>query len=81
MSFAEELQNLKIKRASCAVGRVLEKLPNEDAHALLEVLKDRSITSGKIAHVLEKYGYKMSSRTIDRHRNIGTNKNRCSCEH
>ena len=81
MSFAQELGNLKIKHASCAVGRVLETLNNEDAHALMEVLKDRSIPSSKIAHVLEKYGYKMSNRTVDRHRNIGTDKNRCSCEH
>ena len=80
MSFAEELASLKIKHASCSVGRVLETLNNEDAHALTEVLKDRTISSSKIAHILEKYGYRMSNRTVDRHRNIGTNKNRCSCE-
>jgi hypothetical protein len=79
MSLKDDLETLKVKTPSCIVGRVLEAIDLEDAHALDEILKDRTIPSTKIAHILEKYGYKMSSKTVDRHRNIGTTKTRCAC--
>ena len=79
MSMKDDFKTLKIKKASCIVGRILESIDIEDAHALDEVLKDRSIPSTKIAHILEKYGYKMSNKTVDRHRNLGTTKTRCAC--
>lgn len=79
MSLKEDLEVLKIKTPSCIIGRILESIDLEDANALDEVLKDRTIPSTKIAHILEKYGYKMSSKTVDRHRNMGTTKTRCAC--
>lgn len=79
MAIRDELLGLKKSEASCAVGRLLETLDAEDQAALVNVLQDKSISSSAIAHVLEKYGFVMSGRTVNRHRNLGTDKNRCSC--
>lgn len=79
MSFAEDLAELKVQKATCAVGRLLETLSQDDKNSLESVLADRSIASSKIVYILSKYGHDMSGKTVDRHRNKGTDKNRCSC--
>lgn len=79
MSIHDDLEELKKTGASCAVGRLLETLDAYDRASLISVLQDKDISSSAIAHVLEKHGYLMSGRTVNRHRNIGTDKNRCSC--
>lgn len=79
MAIRDDLQGLKKTDASCAVGKLLETLDDYDRAALIDVLQDRDISSSAIAHVLEKYGFVMSGRTVNRHRNRGTDKNRCSC--
>jgi hypothetical protein len=82
MSLADDLVALKNTKVRCLVGRILDEIDIEDANALDAVIQDRNIASGKISFLLEKYGYKMTSKTIDRHRNLGTSAtSRCNCEH
>lgn len=79
MSLVDDLKKIQIKQPSCLVGKILVELDESDRIALENVLQDRSITSSKIVHVLNKYGYELSSRTVDRHRNKNTDRSRCAC--
>lgn len=79
MSLADDLNNLNMISAPCAVGRALQQMDQVEQESLNLALTNRDISAARIAFVLQNYGYEMSGKTVERHRNRGTDKGKCSC--
>lgn len=52
----------------CNVGKLLERMPTEDADAFRNALADREWTVTSIVRVLEEHGYIIGDQPIARHR-------------
>lgn len=73
----EDLQANNLK--GCGVARTLRTLDKDDSDALQQALDNENISSAKLSAVLKNNGLKVSSRTIARHRNKGSDRDSCQC--
>lgn len=79
MSLADELNNLHSSKFTCAVAKALHFMDPLEAEALQLAIDNRDISGSRIAYLLKAHGYKISTRTVLRHRARNTDMEHCSC--
>ena len=75
MGLLDEIQQLNDQVKSCIVGNLLESLDADDRKELLEAINDPNIQSSKIVVALKRRGYKLSDKSMWKHR-----RKECACD-
>lgn len=68
MTLAKDLGMIQKIARGCAVKRILDVLTNEDEAALIDALKDTTISSRSLASMLTAHGYDIKHGSINDHR-------------
>lgn len=68
MTLAKDLAMVQKIARSCAVKRILDVLGVEDETALIDALKDKTISSRSLASMLTAHGYDIKHGSINDHR-------------
>jgi hypothetical protein len=79
MALLDDLENVKYKKANCAIAEIIKTLKPEEAKALNKALDDPETSPTNLAKILSMNGYTVSRQTINRHRNRNTNAEGCKC--
>ncbi len=79
MTLLDDLENVKQKKANCAVFEILKTLSAVESKALNKALDDPDSSPTNLAMILNKNGHKISRQTINRHRNRKINAEGCKC--
>jgi hypothetical protein len=75
MGLLDEIQQLNEKNKSCIVGNLIEALDADERKELLLAIDDPNIQSSKIVVALNRRGYKMSDKSMWKHR-----RKECACD-
>jgi hypothetical protein len=75
MGLLNEIQQLNEPPKSCIVGHLLDALDDDDRKELLLAIDDPNIQSSKIVVALKRRGYKMSDKSMWKHR-----RKECACD-
>lgn len=75
MGLLDEIQRLNEPPKSCIVGLLLEALSVDDSKELLAAIDDTNIPAIKIVIALKRRGYKMSDKSMWKHR-----RKECACD-
>ena len=79
MALLDDLENVKYKKANCAIAEIIKTLKPEEAKALNKALDDPETSPTNLAKILSMNGYTVSRQTINRHRNRNRNAEGCKC--
>jgi hypothetical protein len=79
VTLLDDLENVKQKKANCAVFEILKTLSAVEAKALNKALDDPDSSPTNLAKILTMNGYEISRQTINRHRNRKTSAEGCKC--
>jgi tetrahydromethanopterin S-methyltransferase subunit A len=73
--FSENLERYTLPRHnSCAMGRILDLVQNEDKEAIEKALANRQISGTVLSKALKTEGYSISAFSVRRHR-----RGECAC--
>ena len=75
MGLLDEIQLLNEHDKKCIVGNLIQSLNADDKQELLAAIADPNIQSSKIVVALKRRGYKMSDKSMWKHR-----RNECACD-
>jgi hypothetical protein len=75
MGLLDEIQQLNEHDKKCIVGNLIQSLNADDKQELLAAIADPNIQSSKIVVALKRRGYKMSDKSMWKHR-----RNECACD-
>jgi hypothetical protein len=75
MGLLDEIQQLNEHDKKCIVGNLIQSLNADDKQELLAAIADPSIQSSKIVVALKRRGYKMSDKSMWKHR-----RKECACD-
>ena len=75
MGLLDEIQQLNEPNKSCIVGNLIDALDDDDRKELLAAIDDPNIQSSKIVIALKRRGYKMSDKSMWKHR-----RKECACD-
>jgi hypothetical protein len=75
MGLLDEIQQLNEPTKSCIVGNLIDALDDDDRKELLAAIDDPNIQSSKIVIALKRRGYKMSDKSMWKHR-----RKECACD-
>ena len=75
MGLLEEIQQLNEHDKKCIVGNLIATLDANDREELVAAIADPNIQSSKIVIALKRRGYKMSDKSMWKHR-----RNECACD-
>ena len=75
----EEAFNTIDTKTRCGMGIILKELTPDELRIVEAALSSSHMSHQSIANALQKSGYKVSAKTVERHRNRNTGKGQCSC--
>ena len=75
MGLLEEIQQLNDHEKKCIVGNLIATLDADDREELVAAIADPNIQSSKIVIALKRRGYKMSDKSMWKHR-----RKECACD-
>jgi hypothetical protein len=75
MGLLDEIQQLNDQEKKCIVGNLIATLDADDREELVAAIADPNIQSSKIVIALKRRGYKMSDKSMWKHR-----RNECACD-
>ena len=75
MGLLDETQQLNEPTKCCIVGNLIDALDDDDRKELLAAIDDPNIQSSKIVIALKRRGYKMSDKSMWKHR-----RKECACD-
>ena len=75
MGLLDEIQQLNEPTKCCIVGNLIDALDDDDRKELLAAIDDPNIQSSKIVIALKRRGYKMSDKSMWKHR-----RKECACD-
>lgn len=75
MGLLDDIQRLNEPSKCCIVGKLLGALQDDDRKELLAAIDDPNIPASKIVIALKRRGYKMSDKSMWKHR-----RKECACD-